>query len=220
MAAVVARLTASATELTTAGSDALLGVVCVVLLWRLLDVPPGWQRSIWIGVLALMAAASFLGAVAHGLVLTDRVRAALWQPLYLSLGLTIALFVVAAVCDWKGVTVARSVLPWMLIIGVAFYGVTLLLQGAFRVFIAYEAVAMIAALAIYGMLWSQGVPGAGLIAAGIGVSIVAAVVQATPARLTLGVPFDHNGLFHLIQIAGILLLSSGVRARLLAAIPS
>ena len=210
------RLVDSATELTTSGTDALLGVVCLVVLVRLGDMPPGWQRSVWMAMLALMAAASFLGAAAHGLVLTETIRTALWQPLYLSLGLAIALFVVAAVGDWKDVASARALLPWMLAVGVAFYAITLLLRGAFIIFIAYEAAAMLAALAIYGTLWARGIPGADLIALGIGVSILAAVVQATPARLTLLVPFDHNGLFHLVQIAGILILSWGVRIRLLA----
>jgi hypothetical protein len=163
-----------------------------------------------------MAVASFLGAMAHGVTWSESVRTAIWQPLYLSLGLTIALFVVAAVCDWRGVDLARAFLPWMLAIGVAFYAATWFLNGAFILFIAYEAVAMLAALAIYGWLYSQGVAGAGLIAAGIGISIAAAVVQATSLQLTVVVPFDHNGLFHLVQLAGIVVLSSGVRARLLA----
>ena len=210
------RLVDSTTELTTSGTDLLLGGVCLLMIARLGEVPPGWQRSVWMAMLGLMAAASFLGAVAHGLVLTDSTRTALWQPLYLSLGLTIALFVVAAVGDWKGVASARAILPWMLAVGVGFYALTLLLRGAFIVFIAYEAVAMLAALAIYGTLWARGIPGAERIAMGIGVSILAAVVQATPARLTLIVPFDHNGLFHLLQLAGILILGWGVKLRLMA----
>lgn len=209
------RLVSSVTELTTAATDALLGLVCLVMLWRLADLPSTWQRSIWMGVLVLMAVASFLGALAHGVVWSETVRTAIWQPLYLSLGLTIALFVVAAVCDWRGTEAARAFLPWMLAIGVAFYAVTWFLSGAFILFIAYEGVAMLAALVIYGWLYSQGVAGAGLIAAGIGISIAAAVVQATSLQLTVVVPFDHNGLFHLIQLAGIVVLSSGVRVRLL-----
>ena len=210
------RLVSSATELTTAATDALLGLVCLVMLWRLTELPSSWQRAVWMGVLVLMAVASFLGAMAHGVTWSESVRTAIWQPLYLSLGLTIALFVVAAVCDWRGVELARAFLPWMLAIGVAFYAATWFLNGAFILFIAYEAVAMLAALAIYGWLCSQGVAGAGLIAAGIGISIAAAVVQATSLQLTVVVPFDHNGLFHLVQLAGIVVLSSGVRARLLA----
>jgi hypothetical protein len=167
------------------------------------------------GVLVLMAIASFLGAAAHGYAWSDSARTAIWQPLYLSLGLTIALFVVAAAGDWRGVEAARAFLPWMLAIGIAFYAATWLLRGAFILFIAYEAVAMLAALAIYVSLYAHGVSGAGLIAGGIGISIAAAAIQATSLQLTVGVPFDHNGLFHLVQLAGIVVLSSGVKARLL-----
>jgi len=55
-----------------------------------------------------------------------------------------------------------------------------------------------------------------LIVAGIALSIVAAVVQATTMRARFVVPFDHNGLFHLIQLLGMGVLAAGVRLALQA----
>jgi hypothetical protein len=51
-------------------------------------------------------------------------------------------------------------------------------------------------------------------AAGVALSLAAAAVQVSPLSLRLGVRFDHNGLFHLIQIAGVVLLAAGVRQSL------
>ena len=88
--------------------------------------------------------------------------------------------------------------------------------GAFIVFVAYEAVAMVLVLGIYAMLWTaRGLPGSPLIVAGIGLSIVAAAVQATTMTARVVVTFDHNGLFHLIQIVGMVALAAGVRTLLL-----
>jgi len=210
------QLQKSQTELTTAATDAVLAIVCMVIAWWLLDARPSWTRTVWIWLFTLTALASVLGAAAHGLALTDRARNALWQPLYLSLGLTIALLVMAGVSDWKGEALARTWLPWALAVGVGFYALTNVLSGAFIVFVAYEAIAMVLVLGIYVTLWTvRGLPGAPLIVAGIGLSIVAAVVQATTMTARVVVTFDHNGLFHLIQLVGMVVLAAGVRALLL-----
>ena len=61
------------TELTTAATDALLGVLCVALAVGLvlLPTPSPWKRNVWIAVLACMAVGSLLGAVAHGVALRE-----------------------------------------------------------------------------------------------------------------------------------------------------
>ena len=56
-----------------------------------------------------------------------------------------------------------------------------------------------------------------LMAAGVLVTLIAAGVQASGAvSVTLIWQFDHNGLFHLIQMVGVVLLVAGLRAALLA----
>jgi hypothetical protein len=166
---------------------------------------------------ALTALASLLGAAAHGLALSDRTRALVWQPLYLSLGLTIALFVVGGVSDWRGESAARALLPWALVVGVGFYALTNVISGAFIIFVAYEAAAMFIVLAMYAVLWwSRGAPGSPLIVAGVAISIAAAALQATTLSARVVVTFDHNGLFHLLQIVGTVALAAGVRLALQA----
>jgi hypothetical protein len=71
-------------------------------------------------------------------------------------------------------------------------------------------------LAIYLHLRARGRTGAGTVAAGITLSIAAAGVQASSLGLTVVVPFDHNGLFHLVQIVGVVVTARGVRAGLVA----
>lgn len=203
-----------ATELTTAATDALIAAlagVCVVLLrqWRERD---RWKVGVWSWVLGLLALAALLGAAVHGFVLSQRIQALLWHPLFLALGLVVALFVVAAVYDWRGRDAARRILPIMLVVALLFYAITRLASGTFLVFVLYEAVAMLFALTIYvSLAVRRSLAGAGWIAAGIGLNIVAAAIQASGAvSITIIWPFDHNGVFHLVQIVAIVLLMRGL----------
>jgi hypothetical protein len=208
------------TELTTAATDGLiaaLAAIGVVLLWQRRE-RDRWRVGVWSWVFGLLAAAALLGAVVHGLVLSERMQALLWQPLFLSLGLVVALFVVAAVYDWRGRDAARRALPIMLVVALLFYAITRLASGTFLVFVLYEAAAMLFALAIYVALTVRHrLPGAGWIAAGVGLNIVAAAIQASGAvSVTIIWPFDHNGVFHLVQIVAIMVLMRGLATSLKA----
>ncbi len=202
------------TELTTAATDAVLAVLAIACIrWLAVRRSADPDKvTLWVLVLALLAVASILGAVAHGLALSPGLVFLLWQPLFLSLGLVVALFVVAAVYDGFGPRAARRLLIPALVVGAAFYLVTLVFPGTFLVFVLYEAVGMLAALALYsrlairtGQSWSW------LMVTGVALNILAAGIQATETvRVNLGVPLDHNGVFHLVQMVAIVVLVAGV----------
>lgn len=202
----------SPTELTTAATDAILAVECVAVIIGLRrHRPAGWRLGLWCWVFGLIAFAGGLGAVAHGLDLSEAVRTALWGPLYLALGVLVALFAVGAVADWQGPARARRWVPWSVGVGVLFFGLTQLLDGAFLIFVVYEAAAMLGALAIYvGLAAGRRQRGAGTMAFGVLVNLAAAGLQASPVGFRLMVPFDHNGVFHLAQMAGVAVLALGV----------
>lgn len=207
-------LAAEATERTTAATDALLAVATVaVLAWIRHRSPASFGRTVWLSALGAMAVASVLGAATHGLALSTAVRALLWQPLYLALGATMALFVVGAVRDWRGDRAARRMLLPMLGLTLAFYGATRVSGGAFLVFVLYEAAALGFALVVYAWLAARRHrPGAGAMAGALAVSLAAGAVQAADlGTLHLVWDFDHNGVFHLVQLAGIVLLGAGLR---------
>jgi hypothetical protein len=202
------------TELTTAATDALIAVVallCVALLNRYRS-ECRWRVRIWTWVFGLLALASVLGALAHGLDLALTVRTWLWRPLYLSLGLVVALFVVGAVGDFTGKQAVRLALVPMLGLALGFFVITQVATGSFLVFVVYEALAMLTALVMYLLLAvKRQLAGAGIIAAGILLNIAAAAVQAVDSiSITIVVPFDHNGVFHLVQIVALTVLTAGL----------
>jgi hypothetical protein len=212
------RLNPNPTELTTAATDAIIALLalgCLLYLWRRRG-SEDWKVGIWSGVLGLLGLASALGAAAHGLDLSDSVFAILWQPLFLSLGLVVALFVVAAVYDRFGSAAARRLLPAMVGIGVGFYALTLVFTGTFLVFVLYEGAAMLLALVLYlDLALRTRRAWAWLLVAGIVLNVVAAAIQATGTMsFTLIWQFDHNGVFHLVQMLAIAALVAGVSVSL------
>ena len=138
------------------------------------------------------------------------------MPLNMALGLVIALFVVGAIYDLWGLRVARRLLPILIAIGSAFFALTQIITGTFLVFLIYEGVAMFLALIIYvHSAKTRGHPGAKLMVAGVLITIIAAAFQANRnIELTVIWTFDHNGVFHLIQMTGLVALVAGLRAAL------
>ncbi|MFL5515852.1 MAG: DUF6962 family protein, partial [Gemmatimonadales bacterium] len=147
---VTTEFVGSATERTTAATDAALALLSLsgaVYLTR--AVPRSLARRIWLAALLTLSLASGLGAIAHGLVISGALREALWQPLYLLLGITMALFVVGAADAWRGEVTARRLLLPLLGLALVFYGITRAARGDFLVFVIFEAGALIFSLLVY-----------------------------------------------------------------------
>lgn len=202
------------TELTTGATDALLALLAAFgARWLGRRGLEPARAAAWSLVFRLIAGASALGAVAHGLALSAGARAAIWHPLYLLLGLVVAAFLVAALHDLRGAAAARRWRWPLLAVGAAFYGVSVVASGAFVVFVAYEAVAMLLALGTYAALAARRrLAGAGTLAAGIALNLAAAGVQASTLSCDLLVPLDHNGLFHVVQGVALVVLLAGIGA--------
>ena len=57
-------------------------------------------------------------------------------------------------------------------------------------------------------------PGAGIVAGAIVLNLVATAVQASDVTIHVIVPFDNNGVFHLVQLVAIVTLAYGLRVGL------
>ena len=207
-------------EQTTAATDIVLALVAfggiVFLLGLLLNSGELWKISIWSAAIGSIGLAAALGAVAHGLILSRTLHHFSWLVLNLALSLAISLFVVGVVYDLWGFEVSLKTLPILVITGLGFYLTTLFYPGIFFLFIAYEGVALVFALAAYIYLTiQQDLPGAYLMAAGVLASIIAAGIQANKSVVVTFIwRFDHNGIYHLVQVVGLLLLFAGLRKSL------
>lgn len=200
-------------ERVTAINDVFMGLLAAFAALNISQLA-GFRSDLWAWTFGLLAVSSFLGAVAHGFQMSQRTNDRLWMPINLSLGLTLGLFVVASLFDLGGEQLARVALPIMLAVGVGFFLFTLWKPGTFMTFLAYEALAMIFALGAYGyVFFNDSLAGAGWLAVGIFVTILAALVQAT-GKAGKGIVwyFDNNGVFHVVQMLGLVLLWLGLVA--------
>ena len=204
-------------EQTTAATDIVLALVAfggiVFLLGLLLNSGELWKISIWSAAIGSIGLAAALGAVAHGLILSRTLHHFSWLVLNLALSLAISLFVVGVVYDLWGFEVSLKTLPILVITGLGFYLTTLFYPGIFFLFIVYEGVALVFALAAYIYLTiQQDLPGAYLMAAGVLASIIAAGIQANKSVVVTFIwRFDHNGIYHLVQVVGLMLLLMGLQ---------
>jgi hypothetical protein len=212
------KLVDSPTERTTAATDVLLALVglgCAFFLW-LIESQNLWKVRLWATAFLLLTLSAIIGAIAHGIAMSPQTNRRLWQPLNLSLGLVIACFVVGVTLDMWGQAVARWVLPLMVVAAFIFFTITQIIPHTFLIFIIYQAIALLFALVVYAWLALTGqLDGASWMVAGIIITILAATLQ-TNERISFTIiwPFDHNGLYHLVQIVGIILLVVGLRLAL------
>jgi hypothetical protein len=208
------RLTASPTERTTAATDGVLSLAAVggLALLQLPQTPPSWKIQLWCWAFALVALAAALGAGYHGLVLRARLRGALWQVLTVCLSAAISLVAAGVVHDASGAEAARRSLPVLLAAGTLIYAASRFFAGLFVVFLAYQALALALALGAYVWMALRGTPaGAGWMAAGAAVSLVAAGAQTRRSlRVRWIWEFDRNGVYHLVQALGIVLFGVGL----------
>jgi hypothetical protein len=208
-------------EQTTAITDIILALIAfggiLFLRWELVNNSELWKINIWSAAIGLIGLAAVLGAVAHGLVISQAVHDRIWQLLNLSLALAVSLFVAGVVYDLWGLAACLKALPVMLAAGLGFFVATLLYPGIFFVFIVYEGLALFFALGAYIYLTFRGeLTGAGFMAAGILISILAAGIQANKSiSLTVIWQFDHNGIYHIVQVVGLVFLIYGLRRSLL-----
>ena len=203
------------TEQTTAFTDLLLfflAATSAILVTQKGRRTEARKALIWTWVFILLAIAALFGAVAHGFKMSENTNWLLWQPLNLALGLSVSLFAAGALLDLGNGSMPRSRVVILVVLGIVFYALTLMIPGSFLVFILYEAVIMLFALTVYIILaMRRKLTGAWWMVAGILISIIAAAIQSSgTVRLNLVWSFDHNGIFHLVQMVGIVVLLNGL----------
>jgi hypothetical protein len=181
-----------ATDYLLAGVTAWLGF----LLWKQRESQRSRQWwSIAFGALALGA---FLGGTWHGLLQTDL----LWKATVLTLGVASFAMLAGSVC-----AVLSGSLRTLLLVSASVkflaYATVMLIRDEFIFFVIDSGVtfALVAAFHLWRFnRW---------IVAGVAVSLVAALVQAS--GIALHRHFNHNDLYHVIQVAAMLLFYRGAR---------
>ena len=209
------QLTSSEAELSCAFTDLLLMAISILLAISLTrNRSSQIARYYWIWGLCLLAASAFLGACVHGFEVSAFTYATLWTILYLIMGLCVGCFVIASSYDWFGLEGVNRIRYPIFICAGLFWALAVNWHDGFILFMLYQAVALIFVLLVYGRALFSSLPGSLFIVLSVLVLLLAAWIQNQyDLYVDMFWLFDHNGLFHLIQIIGILVLGFGLIRR-------
>jgi len=200
------------TEPMTMITDYAMGALALVLALRLFgDAGAGRQLSgrLWAAALLMTAVAAIVGGTYHGFIqwmpgATGRVA---WKITLLATGMGSACLLAAAVVAATTGTLQR-VLIAVVCVKLAVYAWNISTSDRFTLVIADYGAALIAVLLAAWFVAPSGLtPAVWWITGAVAVSAVAGVIQY--AHLAPHAHFNHNDLFHVVQMAAIYLLYRG-----------
>ena len=184
-------------EPMTVVTDYALGGVAAWLSLLLFRSPQTSSR-LWAVAFAALAAAAFLGGTWHGFVHSDL----LWKATTLSAGVaSFGMVAGSAYAVFSGG--ARTLVMTAALAKLLVYSGWMLFHHQFIYVVIDTAIAFIVVAALHLWKWN------GPILAAVALSVVAGLVQASGFKLHEH--FNHNDLYHVIQIAGVVLLYRGAR---------
>ena len=178
-------------------TDYVLGGVSAYAAVALLR-DPQTSRRLWALAFAALAAAAFLGGTWHGFLQSDL----LWKATTLSAG--VASFGMVAGSSYAAFPPPLRVFALTAALAkLVVYSAWMLGHDAFLYVVIDTGIAFLIVAAIHLWKWN------GPVLAGVAVSIAGALVQASGFRLHEH--FNHNDLYHVIQIAALVLLYRGAK---------
>jgi hypothetical protein len=182
-------------EPVTALTDYALAAVSLFLGSRLLKSSRFWALAfLAIGLAAL------LGGTWHGFWQSDL----LWKATVLSVGVASFGMVAGSALATTTGTLTRAVVAFA-IVKLVIYSAWMLGHGEFIWVVLDTGAALLIVGALYLRRYN------GWMLAGVGLSVVAGLAQASGMRLH--VHFNHNDLYHLIQIAAMFAFHRGLKER-------
>jgi hypothetical protein len=197
-------------EPMTLVTDYALGAVSAVLGWRLHQDPrQDRARRCWALAFGALAVSAFLGGTHHGFatVMSEALYHLSWKVTVFAIGLfSFGMMAGSVLATARGT--ARAGLLAFAGAQLALYTAWMLAQDEYRYVVLDTAIAMATLLVLHG--WSalfRGDPASYWTLAAVAVSAGAAAVQFH--RVALHEHFNHNDLYHVIQIAGVVLFYRG-----------
>lgn len=199
-------------EPVTLATDYAMGVLAVVLAVRLLRAGLAAGQVpilLWSGAFAATALAAWFGGTHHGFLQMMPAAAArgVWKVTVLSTGVASACLLAAVAVAGTGGALQRVLLT-AAVVKLAVYVWWMLSHDDFLFVIADYGLALAALMVVMWVSTTGGLAAASpWLTAGVAVSVVAAGIQA------LGIAphphFNHNDLFHVVQMVALYLLYRG-----------
>lgn len=204
------------TEQTTSITDVFLAVICFIffaLFFVRFNKTKNSLLFVWSLIFLLLFTASFFGAVLHGFVLGESIKYLLWIPIKLSIAISISLFASASYCDMRNFSPKGSLVVLFILTAVCFYTIDLFTDSKHFVLILFQLWALVFSGAVYFYLsLSRNSIKTIFMISGIFITMIASLIQYSDSIwINCLWEFDHNGIYHLVQIPGLFLFFFGVK---------
>ena len=201
-------------EPMTTFTDYLITVFATVFAIRLMKrfgASGHPAHRLWSLAFLFIGLAALLGGTSHGFVgyLADPALRMIWKGTVYSVGLSM-IFAVAGSIEGSGLEpLHRKVLHGLNLVAFAMYAIWMTSHSDFMYVIAYYVPAMSSVALI--QLWAyyrSKLPAAPWLVGGVVVTLLGAVIQQS--GFSLHRHFNHNDIYHVVQIVGLWLLYRGV----------
>ncbi len=196
-------------EPMTLATDYALGLLCLALAVRLFRAGRDASRLCWSGALAICAVSAFVGGTYHGFLpfLDESSANVLWTATLMAIGCA-AFFGTVATARAHLVSNWRLRVELVAVIQLAAYLFATTRTNEFLIAIVDYSISFGFVLIVHGVMWIRSRDAAaGWIVGGVLVSFLAAGIQA--AGLAPHPNFNHNDLYHVVQMAGMWMLYRG-----------
>ena len=189
-------------------TDYALGALCVALAIRMRSRGLPLNRSHWSAALLACAIAAFAGGTYHGFLpwMDESLAAVLWRLTLLAIGWA-AYAAVVATCLAHLAKHQQTVI-WIARLQFGIYVLAAIASGEFIVAIIDYSLAFVFVLVVHFRAWRNRDDRTALtVVGGVLVTFLAAGIQA--AGLAPHEAFNHNDLYHVVQMVGTTLLYRG-----------
>jgi len=168
-------------------------------------------RYFWAVGFMFIGLGALLGGTSHGFVnyLSDAALNAVWKGTLATVGLSMAFAVAGTVISNVSLTAWRKLLHGLNVIGLLFYTAWVSRHGGYLavIVITVASLGLIAMLQMKVLVRNNS-SAARWIVAGVLVSFLSAAIQRS--GIALHQHFNHNDLYHVVQLLGLYLLYRGV----------
>ncbi len=192
-------------EPMTAFTDLLITLLGSYFAWKLFLLYGQSTAGVhlyWGLAFVMVSIGALLGAVSHGVGphFAPFVKNTLWKLTTLSIGGVSVFFLMTVIHHLPGLSLVFWI-KWIPVLAYLIYFCVILVNDQFlNVILFYVPIMIIVLMTMLYSQFSLGTVGSGYISIGIIISFIGAGVQAS--RLGLHQHFNHNDIYHVIQMIG------------------
>ena len=197
-------------EPTTMVTDFMIAVAATAFAVRLAG--SGARRPaqrLWAAGFTFIGIGALSGGVSHGFAryLTEAQSAWTWKATVYAVGLSMLFAVAGTIAGTRLRYAARTMLHALNVAAFAVYAVWMIGHDDFLYVICHYVPAMLGIALIQVFTWRSSADSARWLVSGVAVTLAGAVVQQS--GFTIHRHFNHNDLYHVIQLIGLWLLYRG-----------